>query len=289
VDAAGFARDLALIARPRPPGSAHWRRVQDLCATRLEELGYQVARVSYGSGVNVVGTRAGGERPDHVVLVSAHYDSTQDCAGADDNATGVAATLELARMFAGTKARRTLAIACWDEEERGLVGSSAYAAALEDPGTLDLVVVFEMIGYTAHEAGTQAVPPGLGDLFPDAVRQIEANQNRGDFLAVVHDQRARGAAEAFAAHGAGRALRVVRLEVPDRLKNALAARDLRRSDHAPFWRRDVPAMMLTDTANFRNPRYHCADGADSVASIDAAFAAKVVETAAATVADALDR
>lgn len=67
---------------------------------------------------------------------------------------------------------------------------------------------------------------------------------------VVHDQRARGAAEAFAAHGAGRDLRVVRLEVPDRLKNAFAARDLRRSDHAPFWRRDVPAMMLTDTANF---------------------------------------
>jgi Zn-dependent M28 family amino/carboxypeptidase len=288
VDAAGLARDLALIARPRPPGSAHWQLVQDLCATRLEELGYQVARVSYGSGVNVVGRRAGGERPDDVVLVSAHYDSTRDCAGADDNATGVAATLELARMLAGTKAGRTLAVACWDEEERGLVGSSAYAAALDDPGALDLVVVFEMIGYTAHEPGTQAVPSGLGDLFPDALRQIEANQNRGDFLAVIHDQRARAAAEAFAAHGAGRDLQVVRLEVPDRLKNAFGARDLRRSDHAPFWRRDVPAMMLTDTANFRNPRYHCAEGADSVDSIDAAFVAKVVETAAATVADALE-
>jgi hypothetical protein len=80
----------------------------------------------------------------------------------------------------------------------------------------------------------------------------------------------------------------VRLEVPDRLKNAFAARNLQRSDHAPFWRRDVPAMMLTDTANFRNPRYHCAEGADSVDSIDPAFVAKVVETAAATVADALE-
>jgi Zn-dependent M28 family amino/carboxypeptidase len=289
VDAASFARDLALIARPRPPGSAHWRRVQDLCATRLEQLGYRVARVSYGSGVNVIGTRAGGEQPDDVVLVSAHYDSTRGCAGADDNATGVAATLELARMFAGTRARRTLTVACWDEEERGLVGSSAYAEALEDPGALDLVVVLEMIGYATREPGTQAVPPGLGDLFPDAVRQIEANQSRGDFLAVIHDQRARGAAEAFAANGAGRDLPVVRLEVPDRLKSAFAARDLQRSDHAPFWRRDVPAMMLTDTANFRNPRYHCAQGADSAESIDAAFAVKVVEAAAATVADALDR
>lgn len=289
VDAAAFARDLALIARPRPPGSAHWRRVQDLCATRFEELGYQVARALYGSGVNVIGTRAGGERPDRIILASAHYDSTPDCAGADDNATGVAATLELARLLAGTKTRRTLAVACWDEEERGLIGSSAYAAALEDPGTLDLVVVFEMIGYTAHEPGTQTVAPGLGDLFPDALRQIESNQNRGDFLALIHDQRARAAAEAFAAHGARRALPVVRLEVPDQLKNASAARDLRRSDHAPFWRRDVPAMMLTDTANFRNPRYHCGQGADSVDSIDTAFAARVVETAAATVADALDR
>src|SRR5690606_20146741 len=127
VEAARYQADLEAIAMPREPESAHWQAVQDLCAERLEGLGFTVERHAYATGVNVIGVREGTSEPQRRVLVGAHYDHIAGCAGADDNASGVAGALEAARVLAMASFPRTLVVACWDEEERGLIGSRAYA------------------------------------------------------------------------------------------------------------------------------------------------------------------
>jgi hypothetical protein len=85
---------------------------------------------------------------------------------------------------------------------------------------------------------------------------------------------------------------VLSLEVPEQLKNSPALDVLRRSDHASFWSRDWPSAMLTDTAEFRNPRYHCRDGVDSMETVKPEFALQIVKATvatAATLADASER
>jgi len=88
VSSDNIAADLAVIAVARPPGSSDWQAVQDLCAARFAAFGYTVERQEYGTGVNVIGTKKGGGGADGSVIVSAHYDSIENCAGADDNASG---------------------------------------------------------------------------------------------------------------------------------------------------------------------------------------------------------
>src|SRR4051812_5098468 len=106
-----YAADVAFIQGERTPGSAHWQEVQDFCAKRLEDLGYEVERQTYGTGVNVIGLLRGASIPDEQVLISAHYDHIEGCAGADDNGSGVAAALDAARQLASKPRARTLVVA----------------------------------------------------------------------------------------------------------------------------------------------------------------------------------
>jgi len=286
VDAARFEADLATIAKARPSGSAHWKVVQDLCAERFAALGCQVERHAYGTGVNVVGTLAGGgAHADEKVLLSAHYDSVSGCAGADDNGSGVAGVLEGARVLAAGRYDRTLVVACWDQEEDGLVGSAAWVRRAKNASVkIAGVLVLEMIGYRSDRPDSQRLPAGFEYVFPDQVAQVRANGARGDFITFVGDTGAASLQTAFLAQAAGDGLPTVSLMLPDSQKNSDTFGDLRRSDHAPFWMADYPAAMLTDTANFRNDHYHCAGGPDAPADLDPAFAAKVVRASVASAA-----
>ena len=154
VDADRFHEDLVTVTGIRPPASPHWQEVQDLCAERLTALGFEVERQSYGTGVNVIGTLPGSDLASEHVVVSAHYDHIPDCAGADDNASGIAGVLELARVLSMGRYRRTAVIACWDEEERrenavnAALGSQAYATrARQRDETITASWVFDGIGY----------------------------------------------------------------------------------------------------------------------------------------------
>jgi Zn-dependent M28 family amino/carboxypeptidase len=290
VEAQRFSADLATIAQPRAPGSPHWQAVQDLCAARFAELGYEVERHDYGTGVNVIGVRTGTELPAERVMVSAHYDSTSNCDGADDNATGVAGTLEAARVLSLAPHARTLAVACWDEEERGLIGSTAYVQRADAAGEQIVAsYVFEMIGYRSSEPSSQTTDPNLAAVFPDQEAAIAANEYRGDFILLIHDEGAAGTVADFNATATAVGLKTVALDVNNALKVAPGAAGLRRSDHAPFWFADYPAIMITDTANFRNPHYHCGGGPDVVADVDVEFATMNVKSVAGAVAAALDR
>src|SRR5690349_16904986 len=98
-ESARYREDLAFIAKPRAPGTPHWRKVQDHCFDVFDAAGIEPRRHSYGSGVNVLAELRGSSRPDELVVVGAHYDSVPNCPGADDNASGVAAVLEIARAI----------------------------------------------------------------------------------------------------------------------------------------------------------------------------------------------
>jgi Zn-dependent M28 family amino/carboxypeptidase len=288
VEQARWEQDLAAFAGPRSPGDDQWQAVQDACFDRLVELGFETQRQSYETGVNVVGRKLGLALPDETVVVAAHYDGVANCTGADDNASGVAGALEVARVLAMGEFDRTLVVACWDQEEVGLIGSRHFVTdAIEKPGRIVVYFNFEMIGYASHEPRTQRVPAGFEVLFADAYARVEANAFRGDFLAVITDDLAIAHADAIGRHAERIGLPAVVLPVPPELKTSPLAADLQRSDHAPFWVADVPAMMITDTANFRNSAYHCDDGEDSVERLDPTFATLVVRATTAAAAEAL--
>jgi Zn-dependent M28 family amino/carboxypeptidase len=285
VEASRFRADLETASTARPPGSAHWQAVQDLCAARFQSLGYSVERHAYGSGVNIIGVRTGASVPDERVLVSAHYDGVPNCAAADDNATGVAALFEVARVLGAQPFAKTLALACWDEEERGLIGSQAYVTRAKATG--ERIVgsfVFETIGYRSTAPQSQRLAPGLDVLFPAQAAEIAKRDSRGDFIALIHDERAAASVEPFKLKATELGLPTVFLPVSNALKRSPAIGDLRRSDHAPFWDADFPAVQITDTAEFRNSHYHCRGGADVPADIDVPFAVAVTQAtiAAAT-------
>ena len=254
--------------------------MQDLCAQRLADLGYSVVLHNYATGTNVIGTRTGKTDPGKRIVVSAHYDHIPGCIGADDNASGVAGLLETARVLASVEHDRTLVVACWDEEEWGMLGAHAYVTdALAAGDEILMAYVYEMIGYKDDAPSSQQLPVGFDLLFPAAVNQITANDSRGDFIGLIYDGHASGFSKAAAAEmiavGGAVGLPTIGLAVPPVMKASVI--DLRRSDHDAFWAKDIPAMMITDTANFRNLNYHCDKGPDSVDRLDHDFAAKVVQ------------
>jgi hypothetical protein len=288
VDAARIAEDVTFIADIRTPGSTHWRAVQELCADRLDELGYDVELHAYGTGTNVIGRRAGTSRPEEVIMLSAHYDHIPDCLGANDNGTGVAGVLEAARVLAEAPSSRTIAIACWDEEELGLVGSEAYAAEASASGERIVVLYnFDMIGFASDEPNTQEIPAGFDLVFPEQYAKVRDNDFRADFIVVVSDDSARAPAQALEAHAEQLELPNVWAELDAASKNHELFADLRRSDHASFWAVDLPAIFLTDSGEFRSTTYHCLGAPDSVDTLDFNFARLVVAATVGSAAETL--
>ena len=288
VDPAKYSADLTSIALPRPPGSPHWQQIQDLCAARFQQMGYEIEVQEFDSGKNVIGVKLGSVYPDERVLVSAHYDGVADCDAADDNATGVAGTLEVARVLATGTWERTLVVACWDQEEAGLLGSMAYAQrASANSENIVATFVFEMIGYYSEVPNSQELPAGIDLLFPEPVKGIKANQMKGDFIAIISDPASHEAASAFQVFAASDLLSAVILEVPQNLLTSPMVGDLQRSDHASFWAHGYPAMMVTDTSEFRNNSYHCYQGTDSVDLLDPQFSTRVLRATVAAAAQVL--
>ena len=286
IDRDNYVTDLKFIAAPRPPGDAHWQAVQDLCFERFTAYGYEVELHQYGTGVNVIGTKLGAVSPSEVIVVAAHYDHIPSCAGADDNATGVAGVLEVARVLAQASLERTVVVACWDQEELGLIGSRSWVLrANTKSDTILANFNFEMIGYTDDAANTQSVPAGFDVVFPEAIAELASNNYAANFIAIVADDLALAPAQAIERHADRLGLPLLHLGLPDELKNSPLLNDLRRSDHATFWEFDHPAMMITDTSNFRYDAYHCGDGQDTVDNLDHEFTTKVLRASTGAIVE----
>ncbi|HKT01161.1 MAG TPA: M28 family peptidase [Rugosimonospora sp.] len=243
------------------------------------------------AAVNLIADRPGSAGGRRILLV-AHLDSVACGPGADDNASGVAALLESARLLATLPDPPSVVLAIVDMEELGKVGSAALARQVSFVRDLDLVVCLESVGTFSAEPGTQKVQP-LGLLFRDLARRIRARQSRGDFLLAICRSSSAGPAEVISSAGAALSdpLPVYQARDPrpdgriGRLLTALLPplMHLDRSDHAPFWSRGVPAMMLTTTAVFRNPHYHrSSDQPHRVNSARVTAVAVAVAAAAAT-------
>ncbi len=184
---------------PRTSLDPHHQEIQLLCVERLTELGYEVEQHDFGQGINIIGTLAGTTHPDEIVIVSAHYDSVPKSNGADDNAIGVAAVLETARLLADEEHARTLRIACWDQEEPALYGSYVYANREMIRNTdIKVAYVYDEIGWSDDRPDSQRFPPGFDVVYPEGARKMNENQNRANFILIISDQRASPWAQAIA-------------------------------------------------------------------------------------------
>jgi hypothetical protein len=251
----------------------------------------RVGRYARLEGVNSVASREGEASRDAVVVI-AHYDTVTATPGADDNTASVAALLALARVLAPCRFRHSVILAATDMEEIGSFGGYALVAELHAERDVLGLINFETMAYTASEPETQALPPGMGPLFPGQAGRLRARQNRGDFTAVIYDGTAAPMAARFAeglAHLAGPDALVLLRDPKDLpvvgglLKRAVpGVRNFSRSDHVPFWEAGVPAIMITDTADFRYPHYH--QPTDTHENLDYGRVAAIVVAAAGAVA-----
>jgi len=175
------------------------------------------------------------------LLIGAHYDAVPGSPGADDNATGMAALLEVAQLFSPRTTSLPLKLVFFDGEEAGLWGSQAFAADAAETEEVSGAIILEMLGYRCQVEGCQQYPP----------LPVSPPTQIGDFLAVVGDRAHPQLTQAF--QQSASTLPIYTLSIPT---VAGLAPDLIRSDHVSFWRQGIGAVMVTDTANFRNPHYH---------------------------------
>ena len=190
------------------------------------------------------------------ILIGAHYDAVPGTPGADDNATGVAVLLELARVFAAMPLKYPLRLVAFDLEESGLLGSTAYATHLQAQGqSLRLMLSLEMLGYCDSSANSQRYPALLKYFYPD----------RANFMALVGNLTAIPDLVRLSRRFKQSGTPCQWLSDPSRGKLIPVTGF---SDHRPFWELGYRAIMVTDTAMLRNPHYHRASDTIDTLNLD---------------------
>ena len=237
-------------------GARSWRdrenmdRAAEFIEEKLRAFGLDVLRQGFsyegGTYYNISAEVRGKE--SEVLVVGAHYDTVEGTPGADDNSSGVAALLELARLTSKSTPPRTLRFAAFALEEPPVfrtsrMGSTVYAKSLAEEGIgVEGMIALESIGYYCLQDGCQYYPLSLLKLkYP----------KRGDFIAFVGNVSSKPFTlklkSAFKAHT------VLPVES---LNTISAVPGVDFSDHRSFWRQGFNAFMVTDTAFYRNPHYH---------------------------------
>lgn len=205
------------------------------------------------------------------LIIAAHYDTVVASPGADDNASGLSVLLEVARRLCDERTTIPVQLIAFCLEEEDLLGSLAYAQQLKAMHQqIRGAIVLECVGYASSAEGSQQVPAGTPIRIPSV----------GDFLGVVGNLDSAELVTSFerAANQGAPGLKTVSLIVPGQGE---MLPDTRRSDHAAFWRYGFPALMLTDTADFRNPHYH--QPSDTIDTLDLGFISRVTDAVTASV------
>ncbi len=215
----------------------------------LRAAGYTVEtqQVQGPAVSNLAAELRGADEADQIVVVGAHYDSVIGCPGANDNASGTAAILELARLFRGRMLTRTLRFALFVNEEPPYyltddMGSRRYAARARSRGDKIVAMLsLETIGYYSDAKRSQQYPFPFDRFYP----------SRGDFIGFVGNLQSR----ALVRRCVGSFRRTTSFP-----SEGLAApgfiTGVSWSDHSSFWEQGYRAVMVTDTAVFRYPHYH---------------------------------
>ena len=263
-------------------GERHYLRMPaldsaaDYVKGRLTANGYEVSEQTFTAKGhtfrNLEATLRGRTRPDEIIVVGGHYDSVDGTPGADDNASGTAGVIELSRMLRNEPADRTIKFVAFVNEEPPFffsedMGSRRYAKAARSRGDKIVAMLsLETIGYYRDAPGSQRYPAILGWFYP----------NRGDFVGVVGNIGSR---------------RLVRQVVSDfrefemfPSQGSAAPKQIPGiswSDQWSFWKDGYEAVMITDTAPFRNNNYH--DLYDRPDSLDYGRMARVVTGVSKTI------
>src|SRR5215813_5526458 len=222
----------------------------DFIEQSFSRAGLRPRRDSYemrGQTCHNIEAEIPGARPE-ILLIGAHYDSVFGSPGANDNGTGVAATLALARRFASARPKHTLRFVAFVNEEppyflSGEMGSLVYARRCKERGDkISAMISLETIGYFSDAPNSQTYPsPGLGVFYPKI----------GNFIGFVSNVRSRALLR--------RAIALFRkhAKIPAEVASLPAfVPGVSWSDQWSFWQHGYPAIMVTDTAPFRYPYYH---------------------------------
>lgn len=282
---------LGIYGNNSPANPAHYQQSREYIRDYYVNQGLQTELDTFFSnipdtilpareGINVYATIQGMDQSDSTILMTGHYDTVEDTPGADDNNMSVAMCMEAARVLKGYTFRNNLKFAQWDLEEIGLLGAYYYAMSAKSADT-KAVINFDGVSIYKEEANSQMVPTGFDVLFPAAYEKAEADSFRGNFITLITDAKSSnlGTRAVELAPQVTPTLKFIDISCPD--PSCLIATDLRRSDHAPFWDRAVPAIFLTATTEFRSSCYH--QPCDTVINLD--FSTKVIQLASALMAD----
>jgi hypothetical protein len=250
----------------------------DYIRQTLAQAGYQPADEPFESRHkrvrNIVAEKSGTGDCDEIVLVGAHYDTVLGSPGANDNGSGVAALLELARLLADRQLPCAVRFVAFVNEESPFaytaeMGSLVHARAAKERGDrIRAMLSLETIGYYSDAPGSQHYPFPLSWFYPSTANFIGLVGNLGSRKLVRDAMRSFRRHTAFPAEGAA---------VPERL------RGVGWSDHWSFWQVGYPAIMVTDTAFYRYAHYH--DEADTPDKVDYERTARVVAGLAQVVVD----
>ena len=267
--AARLETHLRSLVGPRDPylGKAKHQLAQQYIKEEMGKWGVPFAQTFRSQGQEHCNWQLTikGKRPQlKPFLVGAHYDTVPGSPGADDNTSGLAVLLLLAEMLSTTQPRRSVHLVAFDLEEYGLLGSTACATAWKEQGrSLYLMLSLEMLGYFSNERRSQQYPlPALSRIYPDTGNFIALIGNAATIPKMRHLKRHLKAADAPCQW----------LPVVDSGKAIPATR---RSDHAPFWDRGYSALLVTDTADLRNPHYH--QLSDRIETLDIEMMAKIAQ------------
>ncbi|GET37836.1 M28 family peptidase [Microseira wollei] len=253
----------------------------DFLATTLGEAGYKAIRQEYKidgkSYYNIAVEKKGITKPNEIVVVGGHYDSVFTSPGANDNGTGAAATLELARIWAKRNNNRTIRFVEFTNEEPPFfwtkdMGSLVYAERSQQQSeNIVAMLSLETMGYFSDTANSQKYPFPIGLFYP----------NQGNFISFIGNINSGGlvrqAIASFRRHA----------QFPSE-GAALPAwiPGVGWSDHWSFWQQGYKAIMITDTAPYRYNYYHTEQ--DTWEKVDFAKLARVVAGVAEVIADLVE-
>jgi hypothetical protein len=252
------------------------RKAAEYIEDQLRSLGYCPLRQTYTfagqSFDNIEAESRGKDEAEAIVVIGAHYDTAGGLPGANDNASGVAATLELARQFAHEPQARSIRWVFFVNEEPPYfqtpeMGSYVHAKRCrERKEKITAMLSLETIGYYSDKPGTQSYPIGFHPGYPD----------RGDFLGFVANFRS-----APLLRVALKSFRSATSLPAEGAAAPAAIPGVGWSDHWSFWEFGYPALMLTDTAPYRYPYYHSAE--DTPEKLDYERLARAVTGVAAII------
>jgi Zn-dependent M28 family amino/carboxypeptidase len=260
----------------------HLKESRNYISTAFKKSGLKISYQTYVVGgktvENIEGELSGTANPDEIVVIGAHYDSVPLCPGANDNASGVAALLETARILAGSKFAKTLRFVAFTNEEPPYfqtknMGSRLYAARSCQRGEkITAMLSLETIGFYSDDKGSQTYPPPFSFYYPDT----------GNFIGFVSNLGSRNLMFDM--------INTFRKNAGLPSEGIAAPRwipGIGWSDHWAFWKEGYKAVMLTDTAPFRYAFYHTPQ--DTWEKLDYERMARVVNGIVNVISDLSDK